>query len=61
MLAHNVDSEVTHRALLIFYRSSSSESHNGGVGIWPASWSKTMYGKEGLQMRRAQDPSVRIA
>ena len=30
MLAHNADSEATHRALLLPQRSSSAESNNGG-------------------------------
>ena len=34
MLAHNVDSDMTHRAFLASLKKLSSESNNGGETIW---------------------------
>ena len=34
-------------------------NNTGGVGIWRASWIKTMYGSRVLQTRRAHDPTIR--
>ena len=63
MLAHNVDSDMihmTHRASLASLKKLSSESNYGGPGRLLAYESKTIYGKGGLLLSRAQDPTVRI-
>ena len=60
VLAHNVDSEVTHRASLASLKKLSSKSNYDGPGRLLAYQSKTIYGKRGLLLSRAQDPTIRI-
>ena len=63
MLAHKVDSDMihmTHRASLASLKKLSSESNYGDMEIWQALLIKHIYGKSGLLLSRAQDPTIRI-
>ena len=39
--------------------TGSELSNNGGGGLWVGTWTKHIYGKSGLQIVIAQDPSIR--